>query len=138
MSIEPHITITVENLSLTIYKREEEVELMAISERFRSPSVKAFNLNTALRLLKGWIVLNCSAKQEEEFTILEGTLFDELAGAIMQDSLTFMKYRENYSLTISPESDNEWICKRESTGELLRFREGDYGFVRYPFFKKGE
>ncbi len=131
-----HVTLTAEGMSLTIVRTEEEIELCAISGKYRSPKIKAYNLNTALRLLKGWIILNASIKEEEEFKAVENTLFDELGGEVMSDQLTFFKYAEFFRLVISPENKDEWICINAQSGERLYFKEGDFEFVRYSYFKK--
>lgn len=131
-----HVTLTAEGMSLTIVRTEEEIELCAISGKYRSPKVKAYNLNTALRLLKGWFILNASIKQEEEFKVIENTLFDELGGEVMSDQLTFFKYGEFFKLAISPENKDEWICINVQSDERLYFKEGDFEFVRYSYFKK--
>lgn len=131
-----HVTLTAEGMSLTIVRTEEEIELCAISGKYRSPKVKAYNLNTALRLLKGWFILNASIKQEEEFKAIENTLFDELGGEVMSDQLIFFKYGEFFKLAISPENKDEWICINVQSDERLYFKEGDFEFVRYSYFKK--
>lgn len=138
MSTGAHVTLIAEGMSLTIAKSEEEIEICAISGKYRSPKVKAFNLNTGLRLLKGWFILNASIKEEEEFKVIESTLFDELGGEVMSDQLFFVKYSELFSLTISPENKDEWICTNVQTNDRLYFKEGDYEFVRYSYFKKYE
>lgn len=138
MTIGAHVTLTAEALSITISKDAEEVELCAISGKYRSPKVHAYNLITALKLLKGWFVLNGSQKEREEVRQVELTLFEEMGGEVMSDKLPFVKYGEIFELIVSPENADEWICTNVRTGDKLYFRGVDDDFVRLSYFKKYE
>lgn len=134
-----HVTLIAEGLSLTISKDDEEVELCAMSGKYRSPKFRAYNLVTGLRLLKGWIVLNASCKEREEFKQIEQTLFDEMGGEVMTtDKLMIVKYGEMFELSISDERSDEWICTNLNSGERLYFSDNADEFVRYAYFKKYE
>lgn len=133
-----HVTLTAEALSVTIVKDEEEIELCAISGKYRSPKIRAYNLITGLKLLKGWFVLNGSQKEREEVKQVELTLFEEMGGEVMADKLPFVKYGEVFELVISPDNSDEWICTNVRTGEKLYFRGIDDDFVRFSYFKKYE
>lgn len=139
MTTNAHVTLTTGSLSVTISKDEEEVELCAISGKYRSPKVHAYNLTTALRLLKGWFVLNGSWKEREEIEVVERVMFDELGGELMlSDKLPFIKYGEAFELVISHESSDEWVCINNRTKEKLYFKGIDDDFVRLNYFKKFE
>jgi hypothetical protein len=134
-----HVTMIAEGLSLTISKNDEEVELCAMSGKYRSPKFSAYNLVTGLRLLKGWLILNASWKERDEFRQIEQTLFDEMGGEVMSsDKLQIIKYGELFELSISSDRTDEWICTNVTSGEQLYFYDNADEHVRYAFFKKYE
>lgn len=138
MELNLRTTLTVGGLSITIERIGDEVAVLAISGIYRTPLIRAYNLKTAFRLMKGWFILSASWKERLEVDSLERVLFDELGGELMMDTLTFIKYHHSFTLRISGNNSDEWVCRHDQTGKELVYVDCFDDFGKYAYFKEFE
>lgn len=111
MSTVPKVNLLVGDLSVSILKLEESVRVSAFSGRYKIPNVEAFNLRTALWLLKGWFTLTTSYKERSEFNTLIKVMEEELGGELMSGEIIFFRYGEENKLSTSLDEPNTWILE---------------------------
>ncbi|EJO2543876.1 hypothetical protein NRE35_004242 [Salmonella enterica] len=137
MCIEKKITLSSGNISVTITKDDEgEVSLSIYGGRFSLPKFKAYNLKTALYLVRGWAVITTSVNERDDFNTLTELLEDELGGELMIGELHFVRFGNLYKIVTNIEEPDTWWIINETTKEAMAFSDCCDDFMRYSFFNQ--